>query len=140
MMLEPEKLQNRGKQGWPDAGKGTGHKGDKKVNTLVRHKWTPIEQPMEFSFLRMRCFHRHKHIYVQVPACTQGVLTVPPRFCYRKRSTNNVSCSLLRLAPQCPHSLVYSLICTEQDLGGQCFHALHGCDMVVTSLLIGLVD
>ena len=23
MMLEPEKLQNRGKQGWPDAGKGT---------------------------------------------------------------------------------------------------------------------
>ena len=44
-MLEPEKLQNRGKQGWPDAGKGTGHKGDKKVNTLVRHKWTPIEQP-----------------------------------------------------------------------------------------------
>ena len=42
MMLEPE---NRGKQGWPDAGKGTGHKGDKKVNTLVRHKWTPIEQP-----------------------------------------------------------------------------------------------
>ena len=33
MMLEPEKLQNRGKQGWPDAGKGTGHKGDKKVNT-----------------------------------------------------------------------------------------------------------
>ena len=46
MMLEPEKLQNRGKlQGWPDAGKGTGHKGDKKVNTLVGHKWTPIEQP-----------------------------------------------------------------------------------------------
>ena len=45
MMLEPEKLQNRGKQGWPDAGKGTGHKGDKKVNTLVRHKRTPIEQP-----------------------------------------------------------------------------------------------
>ena len=45
MMLEPEKLQNRGKQGWPDAGKGTGHKGDKKVNTLVRYKWTPIEQP-----------------------------------------------------------------------------------------------
>ena len=44
MMLEPEKLQNRGKQGWPDAGKGTGHKGDKKVNTLVRHKWTPIER------------------------------------------------------------------------------------------------
>ena len=23
MMLVPEKLQNRGKQGWPDAGKGT---------------------------------------------------------------------------------------------------------------------
>ena len=23
MMLEPEKLQNRGKQGWLDAGKGT---------------------------------------------------------------------------------------------------------------------
>ena len=45
MMLEPEKLQNRGKQGWPDAWKGTGHKGDKKVNTLVRHKWMSIEQP-----------------------------------------------------------------------------------------------
>ena len=44
-MLEPEKLRNRGKQGWPDAGKGTEHKGDKKVNTLVKHKWTPIEQP-----------------------------------------------------------------------------------------------
>ena len=34
MMLEPEKLQNRGKQGWPDAGKGTGHKGDKKVGRI----------------------------------------------------------------------------------------------------------
>ena len=63
---------------------------------------------MEFSFLRMRCSHCHKHIYVQVPACTQGVLTVPPTLCYRKRSTNNVSCSLLRVAPQCPHSLVTS--------------------------------
>ena len=106
MMLEPEKLQNKGKQGWPDAGKGTGHKGDKKVNTLVRHKWMPIEQAVEFSFLRMRCSHCHKHIYVQVPACTQGVLMVPPTLWYRKRSTNNVSCSLLRLAPQCLHSLV----------------------------------
>ena len=60
---------------------------------------------------RMRCSHCHKHIYVQVPACTQGVFTVPPTLCYRKRSTNNVSCSLLRLAPQCPHSLVYIYIC-----------------------------
>ena len=76
MMLEPEKLQNRGKQGWPDAGKGTGHKGDKKVNTLVRHKWTPIEQfnalggkHMEFSFLRMCCSHCHKHIYICTSSC-----------------------------------------------------------------------
>ena len=83
MMLEPEKLQNRGKQGWPDAGKGTGHKGDKKVNTLVRHKWTPIEQPNALGKQRLpkqgknvctelRCSHCHKHIYVQVPACTQA--------------------------------------------------------------------
>ena len=69
MMLEPEKLQNRGKQGWPDAGKGTRHKGDKKVNTLARHKWTPIEQPNALGGKqRMRCSHCHKHIYVQVPA------------------------------------------------------------------------
>ena len=57
MMLEPERMQNRGKQGWPDAAKGTGHKGDKKVDTHTR--------------------------------------------------STNVSCSLLRLTPQCPHSLVY---------------------------------
>ena len=56
--------------------------------------------------LQLRCSHCHKHIYVQVSACTQEVLTVPPTMCYRKRSTNNVSCSLLRLALQCPHSLV----------------------------------
>ena len=36
MMLDKEKQQNRGKQGWPDAGKGTGHGGDKKVITLDR--------------------------------------------------------------------------------------------------------
>ena len=45
VMLDKEKQQNRGKQGWPDAGKGTGHGGDKKVITLDRHKWMPIEQP-----------------------------------------------------------------------------------------------
>ena len=39
-----------------------------------------------------------------------GVLAIPPTLCYRKRSTNNVSCSLLRLAPQCPHSLVLLVI------------------------------
>ena len=43
---------------------------------------------------------------IQVPVCTQGMLTVLPMLCYRKRSTNSVSCSLLRLAPQCPHSLI----------------------------------
>ena len=32
MMLEKEKQQNRGKQGWPDAGNVTGHGGDKKVH------------------------------------------------------------------------------------------------------------
>ena len=45
VMLEKEKQQNRGKQGWPDAGNVTGHGGDKKVNVLDRHKWMPIEQP-----------------------------------------------------------------------------------------------
>ena len=45
VMLEQEKQQNREKEGWPDTGKGTGHGGDKKVNTLNSHKWTPIEQP-----------------------------------------------------------------------------------------------
>ena len=49
MMLDKEKQQNRGKQGWPDAGKGKGiqgmHGGDKKVITLDRHEWMPIEQP-----------------------------------------------------------------------------------------------
>ena len=34
MMLEPEKLQNRGKQGWPNAGKGT-------VECLRREAETP---------------------------------------------------------------------------------------------------
>ena len=43
--VEQEKQQNRGKQGWPDAGKDTEHGGDKKVITLDRHKWKPIEQP-----------------------------------------------------------------------------------------------
>ena len=36
-MLELEKQQNRGKQGWPDAGKGTGHGGVK----LRREAETP---------------------------------------------------------------------------------------------------
>ena len=41
VMLDKEKQQERGKQGWPDAGKGTGHGGDKKVIALDRHKWMP---------------------------------------------------------------------------------------------------
>ena len=49
------------------------------------------------------------YTYKFLHALTQGVLTIPPTLCYRKRSTNNVSCSLLRLAPQCPHSLVIVL-------------------------------
>ena len=94
MILDPEKLQNRGKQGWHDAGKGTAER-------LRREAETPEARQERLQ---------HKHIYIQVPACTQGVLTVPPTLCYRKWSTNNVSCSLLRLAPQCPHSLVYNIM------------------------------
>ena len=44
-MPDKEKHQNRGKQGWPDAGEGTGHGEDKKVIKLDWHKWMPIEQP-----------------------------------------------------------------------------------------------
>ena len=43
VMLDKEKHQNRGKQGWPDTGKGTGHRENKKVITLDWHKWMPIE-------------------------------------------------------------------------------------------------
>ena len=139
MMLEPEKLQNRGKQGWPDAGKGTAERLSREAETpearqerLQHHRAAEsLRREAETSEVRQERLqhHRaaerlrreaetpearqqrlqHKHIYcgVQVPACTQGVLTVPPTLCYRKWSTN-VSCSLLRLAPQCPHSLVRS--------------------------------
>ena len=136
MMLEPEKLQNRGKQGWPDAGKGTAEhlrreavtpearqerlQHHRAAESLRREAETPevrqerlqhhraaehLRREAETPEARQQRL-QHKHIYVQVPACTQGVLTVPPTLCYGKRSTNNVSCSLLRLAPQCPHSLV----------------------------------
>ena len=117
MILEPKKLQNRGKQGWPDAGKGTAERLRREAETpevrqeRLQHHRTAERLRREAKTPEARQQRlQHKHIYIQVPACTQGVLTVPPTLCYRKRSTNNVSCSLLRLAPRCPHSLVIQVV------------------------------
>ena len=76
----------------------------REVLSSVLRVFTPSARGIQLS---THVLLSSSQVYIRTSSCMHsGGAHGPPTLCYRKQSTNNVSCSLLRLAPQCPHSLV----------------------------------